>query len=206
MENSFLPSSLIEATTGGGVKSVPRRHILSDRAPMLTSMCGPDDLNRPRGALDDDRRATVERAGAACNATICRTRCRHYTLSLDQARRLDRTAAASALLGSDPQAHRQELLCIATLIELARDRYLPHAKANKRSWHIDEMNLRHHLLPALGRLTLDEITNEHVAKLISDMRGDGYAAGTMRIPRQSGRGFRFDVGHRSDLIPATIPK
>ena len=29
---------------------------------------------------------------------------------------------------------------------------------------------------------------------------------SMRIPRQSGRGFRFDVGHRSDLIPATIPK
>ena len=28
----------------------------------------------------------------------------------------------------------------------------------------------------------------------------------MRIPTQSGRGFRFDVGHRSDLIPATIPK
>jgi hypothetical protein len=28
----------------------------------------------------------------------------------------------------------------------------------------------------------------------------------LRIPRQSGRGFRFDVGHRSDLIPATIPK
>jgi integrase len=49
---------------------------------------------------------------------------------------------------------------------------------NKRSWDIDEMNLRRHVLPALGRLTLDEITNEHVAKLISDMRGDGYAAGT----------------------------
>jgi hypothetical protein len=28
----------------------------------------------------------------------------------------------------------------------------------------------------------------------------------MRIPTQSGQGFRFDVGHRSDLIPATIPK
>ncbi len=27
----------------------------------------------------------------------------------------------------------------------------------------------------------------------------------LRIPRQSGRGFRFEVGHRSDLIPATIP-
>jgi len=32
------------------------------------------------------------------------------------------------------------------------------------------------------------------------------AAASLRIPRQSGRGFRFDVGHRSDLIPATIPK
>jgi hypothetical protein len=30
--------------------------------------------------------------------------------------------------------------------------------------------------------------------------------GVMRIPTQSGQGFRFDVGHRSDLIPATIPK
>jgi hypothetical protein len=27
----------------------------------------------------------------------------------------------------------------------------------------------------------------------------------MRIPTQSGRGFRFEAGHRSDLIPATIP-
>ena len=30
--------------------------------------------------------------------------------------------------------------------------------------------------------------------------------GELRIPTQSGQGFRFDVGHRSDLIPATIPK
>jgi putative transposase len=28
----------------------------------------------------------------------------------------------------------------------------------------------------------------------------------LRIPTQSGQGFRSDVGHRSDLIPATIPK
>jgi hypothetical protein len=28
----------------------------------------------------------------------------------------------------------------------------------------------------------------------------------VRIPTQSGQGFRFDVGHHSDLIPATIPK
>jgi hypothetical protein len=27
----------------------------------------------------------------------------------------------------------------------------------------------------------------------------------LRIPIQSGHPYRFDVGHRSDLIPATIP-
>jgi hypothetical protein len=28
----------------------------------------------------------------------------------------------------------------------------------------------------------------------------------LRIPIQSSQGFRFDVGRRSDLIPATVPK
>ena len=28
----------------------------------------------------------------------------------------------------------------------------------------------------------------------------------VRIPTQSGQRFRFDAGHRSDLMPATIPK
>ena len=28
----------------------------------------------------------------------------------------------------------------------------------------------------------------------------------LRIPTQSGRGFRFDPGWGSDLMPATIPK
>jgi hypothetical protein len=28
----------------------------------------------------------------------------------------------------------------------------------------------------------------------------------MRIPTQSGRLFRFEAGHGTDLIPATIPK
>ncbi len=31
-------------------------------------------------------------------------------------------------------------------------------------------------------------------------------SGPVRIPTQSRRGFRFDPGHGSDLVPATIPK
>ena len=28
----------------------------------------------------------------------------------------------------------------------------------------------------------------------------------LRIPVQSGRGFRFHAGHHSDLMPATVPR
>jgi integrase len=99
-------------------------------------------------------------------------------LTLEQARRLGRNVLAKALLGADPQARRQELRSISTLNQFARDRYLPHARATKRSWHIDEMNLRLHILPALGPLMLDEITSQHVANLIEEMRQKGYAGGT----------------------------
>ena len=91
---------------------------------------------------------------------------------------LGRSALAEALLGSDPQARRQELRAIPTLNQLIRDRYLPHAQASKRSWNTDETLLRIHILPALGRLALDQITGERIAALVNDMRAKGYAGGT----------------------------
>ncbi len=36
-------------------------------------------------------------------------------------------------------------------------------------------------------------------------RGNPRSAAGMQIPTEAGRGFRFDVGQRSDLKPATIP-
>ena len=90
-------------------------------------------------------------------------------LLLDQARRLGRSAVHEALLGSAPQARRQDLWSIPTLNDFGR-RYLPHARANKQNWHIDEMNLRLHILHALGRLTVDENTSEHIAHVIEEMR------------------------------------
>ena len=42
--------------------------------------------------------------------------------------------------------------------------------------------------------------------VVNIVTGYGPVAGAVRIPIQSGHRFRFDVGHRSDLIPATIPK
>ena len=44
------------------------------------------------------------------------------------------------------------------------------------------------------------------AELLEEELAETLRLANVRIPRQSGQGFRFDVGHRSDLIPATIPK
>jgi integrase len=99
-------------------------------------------------------------------------------LTVEQARRKGRSVVAEALLGADPQTRRQELRLTPTLAQLVSERYLPHARATKRSWQTDETILRNHILPALGRLTLDQISSERIAELINGMRANGYASGT----------------------------
>ena len=59
-----------------------------------------------------------------------------------------------------------------------RERYLPHVRQTKRSWKVDETLLRRHILPALGRLALDEVTLEAIRSLLQSMRDHGYSSGT----------------------------
>jgi integrase len=99
-------------------------------------------------------------------------------LTVAQARKLARRIAADALLGTDPQADRQELRAIPTLSEFVRDSYLQFAKNTKRSWRTDETILRLHILPSLGRLPLDQISNQAIAELLRSLQQKGYASGT----------------------------
>lgn len=74
---------------------------------------------------------------------------REQAVSLLQAVRSDGAAVLDA--------GRERRAC-PTLAEFVRERYLPHVKTTKRSWHTDESFLRNHLLPALGSRRLAEIT------------------------------------------------
>ena len=58
----------------------------------------------------------------------------------------------------------------------------------------------------LARALLNVVRNQGAPGADGQTVEAAEAKAPVRIPRQSGRGFRFDVGHRSDLIPATIPK
>ena len=88
------------------------------------------------------------------------------------------------------------------LNQFIRDRYLPHAQASKRSWTTDETVLRIHILPALGRLTLNLISGEHIAGLINDMRSKGYAGGASnRGPRSGSASHRETEPPYERLLP-----
>jgi integrase len=100
-------------------------------------------------------------------------------LTLEQARRKARQVVAEALLGADPQQKRRDARAIPRLSEFVHGRYLPFVRTYKNSWRTDETVLRLHILPKLGSLALDEIKPDVVFELISRMRTDGYASGTI---------------------------
>jgi integrase len=99
-------------------------------------------------------------------------------LTVSQARRKARSILASAILGNDPQEERKELRATPTLNEFVHESYLPFVKNAKRSWRTDETVLRIHILPRLGNLAMDEISDEDVADLQRRLRDAGYASGT----------------------------
>ena len=99
-------------------------------------------------------------------------------LTVEQARRKGRSVVAEALLGPDPQVRRQELRATPTLAELVSDRYLPHAKATKRSWQCGRNTPAKPHPASPGSPPLDQIGSERIAELINGMRAKGYASGT----------------------------
>jgi len=101
-----------------------------------------------------------------------------HILTISQARKRARSILAEAVLGNDPQKQREELRAIPTLRTFIHEQYLPFAKTAKRSWRTDEMMFRLHILPAIGKMPMDEISDAPIARLLQRMRDRGYASGT----------------------------
>jgi integrase len=99
-------------------------------------------------------------------------------LTVAVARRQAKRVLAQALLGDDPHEERKALRKIPTLAQFIREHYLPFAQKAKRSWRTDETILRRHILPALGRYCIDELTGAPIAHLLQKMSDKGYSAGT----------------------------
>jgi integrase len=85
-------------------------------------------------------------------------------MSLIEARNRSNELKAAINNGIDPQEEKQQLQQIPTFKAFARQHYLPHAYANKRSAKADESKLRLHLLPLLGNRRIDQITPQELQR------------------------------------------
>ena len=99
-------------------------------------------------------------------------------ISLAQARQLADQYRSQIAMGLDPLKKKQILRAVPTFREFAADHYLPYVKGYKKSWEADDSYLRNHLLPAIGKMRLDEITKRDVIRFHHGMRAKNYAIGT----------------------------
>ena len=99
-------------------------------------------------------------------------------VKLSDARILAKKYLAQIALGEDPFAVKAELRSVPTFATFMAERYMPFVKGYKRSWDSDDSLLRNHLLPALGKKHIDEITKHDVVGFHHGMRAKGYAVGT----------------------------
>lgn len=102
----------------------------------------------------------------------------HGVLTCDEARNIAKDMLAEVRQGGDPSQARQEQRQAPTLAEFA-ERYLAdHARPKKKALSVeaDERNLKNHVLPALGRKKLPDITRADIARFHHGMHDKPGAA------------------------------
>jgi len=102
-------------------------------------------------------------------------------IKLADARKLAQESLAAIAMGQDPFAAKKELRDVPKFSDFVADSYMPYIKTYKKSWDTDECLLRNHILPAIGRLHLDEIKGHHFVKLFHHHKATHKPASTNRI-------------------------
>jgi len=93
-------------------------------------------------------------------------------ITFDQARKAARRLRSEVVLGGDPSAAKDEKKAIPTYAALSAQ-HLAHAVTYMRSYDALETNMRLHIVPRWGKLRLDEITPQAIAKWLADKMADG---------------------------------
>ena len=88
---------------------------------------------------------------------------KHGVVTAAEARKRALELRAQAALGRDPAEERRRLRAMQTVASFVADRYLPHLRESIRSHaeYADMLRLR--ILPAFGRMALDDVTFADVA-------------------------------------------
>lgn len=97
---------------------------------------------------------------------------RTIEMTLGEARRKYKTLKAEIVLGADPQAEERARKAVITFSEFFDEKYLPHAKAHKRSWDRD-VQLFRRIRDVFGGKRLNEITRHQIQDFHSSVKVEG---------------------------------
>lgn len=110
-------------------------------------------------------------------------------ITFDQARKKAKELRANVVLQGDPVAEKVKRKAIPTYDELA-DQHLAHARTYQKTPSNTESVLRLHLRPRWGKLRLNEIKQQDVAKWLAEQYEKGMAPATVEKLRvMLGRSF-----------------
>lgn len=98
--------------------------------------------------------------------------------SADDARKQAQGLLKSIALGETPSPIRSISPTAPTLGVFIADRYMPFIRGYKRSVRADDSYIRNHILPKLGGILLDQITEQHIIDLYAKIRESKLATGT----------------------------
>lgn len=102
----------------------------------------------------------------------------YHEISIDKARRAAARLRSEVVLGGDPAGKKQEKKAIPLYSDLA-DQHLAYAKSYLRRPGNTEAILRIHLLPRWGKMRLDEIITQDIAKWFAEKLESGLAPSTI---------------------------
>jgi len=102
----------------------------------------------------------------------------HADISFDQARKAAKRLRSEVVLGGDPSGVKEEKRAIPTYASLA-EQHLADAKTYQRSYDTTEMYMRRHIVPRWGKLRLDEISQQDIAKWLAEKADSGLAPATV---------------------------
>ncbi|RYE69411.1 MAG: DUF4102 domain-containing protein [Oxalobacteraceae bacterium] len=123
-------------------------------------------------------------------------------ITFDQARKKARQLKAEIVLGDDPTSRKKAKKAIPLYRELA-EQHRTHAQNHLRRPSNVESVLDNHLLPKWGKLRLDEIKTQDIAKWLAEKAREGMAPATIEKIRVT-LNRSFELGGQWEM-PGAVP-
>lgn len=118
-------------------------------------------------------------------------------ITFDQARKAAKRLRSEVVLGGDPAVAKKDRKAVPTYASLA-PQHVAHAKTYQRSWWSVDGIIRNHILPRWGRVRLDEISQQEVAKWLASKADEGLAPATVEKIRVV-FGKSFELGREWNI-------